>query len=160
MIKKVLSSVLSFALVLALMPMQAMAEPQTQSDTDIPSTTSQPALEQAASELEVEEVSQQDASASIASPQTETTNTDINIEQPASANADEPKVTDASKFNSMPDKALVDSWATDGTKWCMEKGIISGVDVPGDSKKYIDPFGSAFRGSMITMLVRGEEDLI
>ena len=74
--------------------------------------------------------------------------------------AGEPKAADASKFNAMPDKALVDSWATDGTKWCMEKGIISGVDVPGEKQKYIQPFGSAFRGSMVTMLVRGEKDLI
>ena len=142
--------------------MQAMAEPQTQSDTDIPSTTSQPALEQAASELEVEEVSQQDASASINPPQIEAANTGTSPEQPASANVVEPKVTDASKFNSMPDKALVDRWATDGTKWCMEKGIITGTDVEvaGKKIKYIQPFGSAYRGSMVTMLVRGEKDLI
>ena len=74
--------------------------------------------------------------------------------------ADEPAVKDASKFNAMPDKGQVSDWATDGMQWCMSKGIISGVEDHTTKIKYIEPFGDATRGQMITMMVRGKSDLM
>ena len=74
--------------------------------------------------------------------------------------AEEPAVTASPEFDTMPDKGSVSAWATTGMKWCMSKGIITGVEVEGENVKYIQPFGSAYRGSMITMLVRGKKDLM
>ena len=72
--------------------------------------------------------------------------------------AGKPTVTASPEFGVMPDKGYVSGWAATGMKWCMSKGIITGVDDAG--VKYIQPFGSAYRGAMITMLVRGHKHLV
>ena len=50
-------------------------------------------------------------------------------------------------INSFSDSASVSSWAADGVRWAVEKGIISGK--PGN---LIDPQGTATRAEMATMI--------
>ena len=68
---------------------------------------------------------------------------------PASVNPD--------RFNLMPDKGTVSYFAVTAMQWCMEKSIITGVEIESDdpTKDFIiAPFWETDRAQMMAMLVR------
>ncbi len=53
-------------------------------------------------------------------------------------------------FWQMPDASTVNTWARESVSWCLDKGIINGVER--DGGRYIDPGKGAWRASMASMV--------
>lgn len=65
--------------------------------------------------------------------------------------------TSGAKVDSKVDGHTVSSWARASVGWCLDKGIISGVDVNGVA--YLQPQDSAWRASMASMVTVLHRDL-
>ena len=66
--------------------------------------------------------------------------------------------SDSAAMNAMPDAAKVSTYARPSLAWCMDQGIINGVDR--DDGTYIDPANGAWRASMASMITVLHRDLL
>lgn len=66
------------------------------------------------------------------------------------ASKDEVENVDMSKFEAMPDADQTSSWARKSVAWCINNGLISGVDVEGE--RQIQPTVTCSRGMMAALL--------
>lgn len=66
--------------------------------------------------------------------------------------------SDCAKLDTLPDADSIDDWARTSFGWCMDNGIINGVNVR--NVAYAKPFDSAWRASMASMATALHRDVL
>lgn len=66
--------------------------------------------------------------------------------------------TDFSALDSKPDAVVVDSWARQGMSWCIDRGLVNGVEIAGQS--YLQPQGTAWRASLMSVAALFHRDVL
>ena len=66
--------------------------------------------------------------------------------------------SDCAKLDALPDAADVSDWARTSMGWCMDEGILNGVNESGTA--YAQPAGNAWRSSMASMAAALHRDVL